>query len=103
MRKYNQLPKSAVIKNSVEVQNYLKESFGIQNLDYKYESPETHPWLCVAISNSHAGYLYYRQDFCTEDYYVRYLKGNPNVIEFSSKGALYNYIEQCKTIKKLNK
>lgn len=101
MTHYKQLPKSALIKNSVEVQNYLKTQYGIQNLDYVYESPETHPWLMVAISNSHSGYLYYRQSFYTQADYIKYLKNNPFTKEFPNAATLYKYIDQCKLIKKL--
>ena len=101
MTRYKQLPKSALIKNSVEVQNYLKDHYGIQNLDYQYDSPETHPWLIVAISNSHAGYLYYNQSFYTQQDYMRYWKNNPYVKEFSNFASLCNYLDQCRMIKKL--
>ncbi len=101
MKYCKQLPKSALIKNSVEVQNYLKEHYEIQNLDDQYDSPETHPWLIVAISNSHAGYLYYRQSFYTQQDYMKYWKGNPYVKEFQNTATLYNYLDECKSINKL--
>ena len=101
MTHYKQLPKSALVKNSVEIQNFLKDQYGIQNLDYVYESPDTHPWLLVAISNSHMGNLYYRQSFYTQQDYIRYWKGNPYVKEFPNTATLYKYIEQCKSINKL--
>ena len=37
MTHYKQLPKSALVKNSVEIQNFLKDQYGIQNLDYVYD------------------------------------------------------------------
>ena len=101
MTHYKQLPKSALVKNSVEIQNYLKNQYGIQNLDYTYESPDTHPWLLVAISNSATGYVYYRQSFYTQGDYIRYLKNNPFTKEFPNAATLYKYIDQCKLINKL--
>lgn len=101
MRHYKQLPKSALIKNSVEIQNVLKEQYRIQESWNNYESPETHPWLMIAISNSHSGYLYYRQSFYTQADYMKYLKDNPYIKEFPNAQSLYNYIDQCMKIEKL--
>lgn len=101
MTHYKQLPKSALIKNSVEIQNYLNTKYGIQNLEYVYKSPDTHPWLTVDISNSNSGYLYYRQSFFTQADYIKYLKCNPYMKEFPNAESLYKYIDQCKLIKKL--
>lgn len=101
MKHNKQLPKSALIKNSVEIQNILKEQYNIQESWNNYESPETHPWLMVAISNSHSGYLYYQQSFYTQQDYMKYWKGNSYVKEFQNPATLYNYIDQCKSINKL--
>ena len=101
MTHYKQLPKSAIIKNSVNIQNYLKNHYHIEELNNKYESPETHPWLIVNISNSHAGYIYYRQSHWTQEDYIRYWKNNPYVKEFSNFASLCNYLDQCRMIKKL--
>lgn len=101
MTHYKQLPKSALVKNSVEIQNILKEQYHIQESWNNYESPETHPWLLVAISNSNSGYLYYRQSFYTQADYMKYLKDNPHIKEFPNAATLYKYIGQCNLIKKL--
>ena len=101
MRHYKQLPKSAIIKNSVDIQNHLREVYHITDIDNKYPSPDTHSWLVVAISNSNSGYIYYRQSMVTEMDYQHYYKDNPYIKEFITPESLYKYIDQCFTIKKL--
>lgn len=101
MKKFEQLPKSPIIKNSIEIQNYLKSHYKIEEAWNNYPSPDTHPYLMVAISNSNSGYLYYRQAFYTEKEYFKYWKNNHYVKDFTSVQAFYDYLNQCLTIKKI--
>ena len=76
-KKGHVLPKSVLIKNSIEVREFLNEAH-IGFTWYKEDAHnDTNPWLMISFSPSHIGNIYTSAYTMDEDTFKRLYEDNP--------------------------
>lgn len=81
-KKGHVIPKAALIRNSVEVRNYLSEA----HIGFTWYGEDAHndtnPWLEVSFSASYSGNIYTKAYTMQDDMFNRHYVDNPYVKVF---------------------